>query len=635
MTSAEGGAAIRRRHDDAAVPVDRFAYAMPFGAECLDDGGVRFRLWAPDAERVTLQLEGVPGRGEVPLPAGEGGWREAIVAEAAAGCRYRFRIGDGLAVPDPASRFQPEDVHGPSEVIDPRAYRWACSDWRGRPWEETVLYELHVGTFTPEGTFRAAIEHLDELAALGVTAIELMPVADFPGGRDWGYDGVALFAPDSAYGRPDDLKALIDAAHARRLMVFLDVVYNHFGPEGNYLGLYAGRFFDAERHTPWGAAIDFAHKAWVRRFFVDNALYWLDEYRFDGLRFDAVHAIDDPSSPDIIEEIAAAVRARVPADRHVHLVLENDDNVARCLRRDDGGRPVRYVAQWNDDIHHALHVLLTGEGGGYYAEYAEGPARWLARCLAEGFAWQGEPSVYRSGAGRGEPSAHLPPTAFVSFLQNHDQIGNRAFGERLAELAPPEALRAGLAMLLLAPAVPLLFMGEEWGSRRPFLFFCDLGGDLRAAVRDGRRREFAGFPAFAAPEARARIPDPTAEETFVRSRLDRSEAEAPEHAAILAWTRRLLALRHREIVPRLAGTTGGAGRVLGILDRALTVTWTLGDGSRLSLRANLAATAAPASSLPVPTGRLLLTTHPGDDTALLLPWSVIWTLDETTAEALP
>ena len=619
--------------------VRRFAHEMPFGAQLAANGGVRFRLWAPDAERVTLLLEGTVRNAELPLARnGDEGWREAVVRQAEAGSRYRFRIDDGLAVPDPASRFQPEDVHGPSEVIDPRAFRWACADWRGRPWEEVVLYELHVGAFTPEGTFRAAIDRLDNLVELGVTAIELMPVADFPGARDWGYDGVALFAPDSTYGRPEDLKALIDAAHARRLMVFLDVVYNHFGPEGNYLGVYAQRFFDGARHTPWGAAIDFAGhgKAPVRRFFVENALYWIEEFRFDGLRLDAVHAIDDPSAPDIIEEIAVDIRARISSDRYIHLVLENDDNVARYLTGTErADAPRLYEAQWNDDIHHALHVLLTGETRGYYADYADDPARHLARCLAEGFAWQGEPSSFRRGMRRGEPSVHLPATAFVSFLQNHDQIGNRAFGERLAALAPAAAVRAGLALLLLAPPPPLLFMGEEWGSRQPFLFFCDLGEDLRGSVREGRRREFARFPEFIDPEARAAIPDPTAPETFLRSKLDWSEADAPAHADIRAWTRRLLDLRHRELVPRLRGARGNSGRIIGTRGAALAVGWTLGDGSRLTLIANLAAAAAPVVPSPRPAAGLLFATHvdyEGDLGEGLPPWSVAFFLDETTTE---
>lgn len=607
-------------------------HRMPFGAELVDHG-VRFRLWAPDAREVSLLLEGPSRNSELPLESAAEGWRERVVAEAKAGTRYRFRIDGDLVVPDPASRFQPQDVHGPSEVIDPTAFQWTCIDWRGRAWEETVIYELHVGTFTPEGTFRAMIGKLPYLVELGVTAIEIMPVADFPGQRDWGYDGVALFAPDSVYGRPEDLKSFIDAAHQRGLMVMMDVVYNHFGPEGNYLHAYARRFFNEETHTPWGAAINFDTEGSrvVRRFFVENALYWVNEFAIDGLRFDAVHAIEDSSSPDILEEIAETVRSRLPADRYVHLVLENDKNQARYLARADQGRPRHYVAQWNDDIHHALHVLLTGETRGYYADYARRPARHLARCLTEGFAYQNDASEFRGGEKRGEVSKHLPPTAFVAFLQNHDQIGNRAFGERLAALAPAAAVRAGLALLLLAPSTPLLFMGEEWHSTQPFMFFCDLGESLRDSVRDGRRKEFASFPEFADANARERIPDPTAEATFEASKLDWASTQDPAHREALAETRRLLALRKLEIVPRLRGITGYSGRIEWVEERSLSVAWRLGDGSLLTVAANLAPVAAPIpkySSLP--DGDVLYTTSIAPDRRnieRLEPWTVIWLLD--------
>ncbi|MBY0396522.1 MAG: malto-oligosyltrehalose trehalohydrolase, partial [Thermoleophilia bacterium] len=392
--------------------------------------------------------------------------------------------------------------------------------WRGRPWHETVLYELHLGTFTPEGTFRAAIDKLDHLVDLGVTAVELMPVSDFPGRWNWGYDGVLPFAPDSAYGRPEDLKALVDAAHERGLMVFLDVVYNHFGPEGNYLGAYARSFFTDRHHTPWGEAInvDGPDSPVVRDFFIHNALYWIEEFHLDGLRFDAVHAIPDDSDKPFLEELAERVAALTGGRRHVHLVLENDDNAARFLERDGTG-PRWFTAQWNDDLHHALHAAASGEAGGYYADYAGDPAK-LARALAEGFAFPGDPSAYRAGEPRGEPSAHLPATAFVGFLQNHDQIGNRALGERITAIAPPEAVRAATAISLLGPQIPLLFMGEEWAAPQPFPFFADFGGDLADAVRDGRRAEFAGFPAFQDPASRDRIPDPAAEATVRSATLD-------------------------------------------------------------------------------------------------------------------
>ncbi len=419
------------------------AHHMPFGAELLPEG-VRFRLWAPDCRSVSLCLEGPDAVSETPMQRSETGWYETVAAEAGPGTRYRFRVDGDLRVPDPASRFQPDDIHGASEVIDPAAYAWRQDAWRGRPWEETILYELHVGTFSPEGTYRGVMDRLDYLVDLGVTAIELMPLADFPGRRDWGYNGAYPYAPDASYGRPEDLKALIDAAHERGLMVFLDVVYNHFGPEGNYLHAYAKRFFDSEKHTPWGAAISFdkPDSAAVRDFYIHNALYWIGEYRFDGLRFDAVHAIEDSSETHILEEIADAVHETFGSDRHVHLVLEND-NKSRYLARAADNTPLLYVGQWNDDFHNALHVTLTGESSGYYVDYIDDPLAHLGRCLAEGFTFQGAPIAYLDGEPRGEPSGHLPPLAFVNFLQNHDQTGNRALGDRITTLCSPGSREGG------------------------------------------------------------------------------------------------------------------------------------------------------------------------------------------------
>ena len=473
--------------------------------------------------------------------------------------------------------------------MDPGAFQWEDGGWRGRPWEEAAIYELHVGTFSPAGTFAGVEARLDYLSELGVTALELMPVADFPGRRGWGYDGVLPFAPDATYGRPEGLKRLIAAAHARGLMVLLDVVYNHFGPDGNYLHLYAPQFFTERHHTPWGAAFNFDgdRSRPVRDFFVHNALYWLEEFHADGLRFDAVHAIADDSRPDILEELAAAIRNGPGRSRHVHLVLENDANQARYLRRaTDGGAPL-YDAQWNDDVHHAFHVMLTGESDGYYADYAGEPTRLLGRSLAEGFAYQGEPSRHREGRARGERSAALPPAAFVSFLQTHDQVGNRAFGERLAALAEEPALRAATVAWLLAPAPPMLFMGEEFGAATPFLYFCDFDGELAAAVRDGRRREFAQFARFADARVRDRIPDPNDPDTFARSKLDWTSTGRPPHARWLALYRRLLALRRQWLVPRLAGMTGYAGHFAVLGEGALACRWQLGDGAILRIWLNL------------------------------------------------
>src|SRR5579872_4625004 len=444
-------------------------YNMPFGAECLDDGGVRFRLWAPTAHQVELCVAGANGSMRLTLDEREGGWFELTTDAAKRGTQYKFRLNDSQEVPDPASRFQPQDVHGPSEVVRPEDFDWQDGDWRGSRWEEAVIYEVHVGTFIPSGTFSGVRERLDYLADTGITAIELMPVADFPGKRNWGYDGVFLFAPDSIYGRPDDLKELVQSAHARGIMVLLDVVYNHFGPEGNYLHAYAPQFFTDRHHTPWGQAINFdgAESHTVRDFFINNALYWVHEYHLDGLRFDAVHAIVDDSSPHILNQLAAEVRNSIGPDRHVHLILENDSNESRYLKRGADCRPKAYVAQWNDDIHHALHVLITNESDGYYCDYSSRPIDHLARCLTQGFAYQGESSLHRGGNNRGESTEGIPLTAFISFLQNHDQIGNRAFGERIQHFASDPAVRAALAVMLLAPAPPMLFMGEEFGSDAP------------------------------------------------------------------------------------------------------------------------------------------------------------------------
>jgi maltooligosyltrehalose trehalohydrolase len=548
--------------------------ARQFGAGLTADGAT-FRLWAPAAKRVDLLLDKPHA-----LTRGADGWFSADIASVKAGARYKFRIDDEIDVPDPASAFQPDDVSGPSEVIDHGAYRWRATGWRGRPWQEAVLLESHVGTFTPEGSYRAMIGKLGHLVAIGITALELMPLADFAGRRNWGYDGVLWYAPDSAYGRPDDLKTLIDEAHQRGLMVFLDVVYNHLGPEGNYLGRYAPTFF-TEAQTPWGSAIDYRVRE-VRAFAIENALYWLREYRFDGLRLDAVHAISEPGEISMLHDLSrAAGELAVETGRHIHLVLENDDNAASLL--DVGEDPPRgkYRAQWNDDYHHAWHVLLTGETQGYYGDYAKSPVRDITRALASGFVYQGEASAHRGGQLRGEPSGALAPTAFVNFLQNHDQIGNRALGDRLENIAKPKAIEAALAITLLAPMVPMLFMGEEWGSKAPFPFFCDFQGDLANAVRQGRRKEFAGAYAKYGDE----IPDPLEESTFQSAVLDWDARNDAAGGRRLALVRDLLAIRRREIIPRLAGAAFGEAQAAD--DGLLTAIWRMGDGTTLSLLANL------------------------------------------------
>jgi maltooligosyltrehalose trehalohydrolase len=534
----------------------------PHGAIMLDAEHTRFALWAPDAFFVSVELEN--GQSLPLLPQADGWF--VIKTRCEAGTRYRYNIDGEIEVPDPASRAQEGDISGRSIVVDPLAYAWQNSHWLGRPWNEAVIYELHVGAL---GGFSAVEQHLARLAEMGITAIELMPIAQFPGERNWGYDGVLPFAPQASYGSPEQLKHLIDTAHGHGLAVILDVVYNHFGPDGNYLHRYAKGFFNEDRHTPWGAAIDFQQRE-VRDFFIENALMWLLEYRFDGLRFDAVHAIE---SPDFLQELARQVRDQVDPTRHVWLTVENEHNQASLLEQG-------YDAQWNDDGHNALHVLLTGETDAYYADYADNPTQQLARCLSQGFVFQGH--INRHGEARGEYSAHLPPTAFVLFLQNHDQIGNRAFGERLHQLAHPDALKAATALLLLSPMIPLLFMGDEFAAEQPFLFFTSHHGELAKLVREGRRNEFAAFSAFADPHKREQIPDPNAPDTFEASRPQRSTAHSSDCERLY---RQLLRIRHEQIIAHLPGTQALGTDVLGV--GAVSARWRLGNGSQLRIDLNL------------------------------------------------
>jgi maltooligosyltrehalose trehalohydrolase len=580
-----------------------------FGAR-LTANGASFRLWAPAAQRVDLLLD----RPQT-MKRGEDGWFTGDVSGVKAGAPYKFRIDDDIDIPDPASAFQPDDVSGPSELIDHASYPWRASNWRGRPWHETVLIETHVGTFTRKGTYRAMIDKLDHLVATGITALELMPLADFAGKRNWGYDGVLWYAPDSAYGRPEDLKALIDEAHLRGLMVFLDVVYNHFGPEGNYLSRYAPGFF-TEAQTPWGSAIDYRVPA-VRAFAIENALYWLREYRFDGLRLDAVHAIAEPGEVSILRDLSVAAGSlATETGRYLHLVLENDDNRASALDADEGPPRGKYRAQWNDDYHHAWHVLLTRESQGYYSDYQRSPLHDIARALGSGFVYQGEASAHRAGQLRGEPSRNLAPAAFVNFLQNHDQIGNRPLGDRLERIADPKAVGAALSITLLAPMIPLLFMGEEWGSKAPFPFFCDFKGDLAEAVRKGRHKEYAWAYAKYGNE----VPDPLAESTFQSAILDWESRNGTTGNRRLELVQELLETRRREIIPRLAGAAFGDAHADNGL---LTASWRMGDGAILQVTANLsnretAHKPARASGTPIWGGEA------GD---LMPPWSVFWRLE--------
>ncbi|WP_295036991.1 malto-oligosyltrehalose trehalohydrolase [Salinicola sp.] len=562
----------------------RMPWAPFYGATPLADGRTRFRLWAPSARRVVLECEGLEPR---PMePVAEGGFELELECPPQAAYRYRVFVGDdqeGMPVPDPASRALRGGVEGASLLVDPRRHAWRHDDWTGRPWEETVIYEVHLGAC---GGIEGLRQRLPALAELGITAIELMPVAECPGQRNWGYDGVQPYAVASYYGSPEALKALVDEVHGHGLMIFLDVVYNHFGPDGNFLPHYAKTFFRDDLQTPWGGAIDF-RRPQVRRFFIDNALMWLLEYRFDGLRFDDVHAIGER---DFLVELGRTLRERVGPARHCHLILENENNQASLLA------PGLFDAQWADDWHNVMHVLLTGEHAGYYADFVENATEKLSTAMAEGFIYQGQST--RKGEARGEPSGHLPPTTFIDFLQNHDQVGNRALGDRLPLLTQPEALDAATLLLLLSPAIPLLFMGEEWGSTRPFLFFTDHRDALADAVREGRRREFAEFSAFEDPAQRERIPDPNARETFEASCLDDAEADAPEHRRCRERYRQWLALRHRHVVPRLGSCHAIETRTLG--DKAVQGRWRLGDDRTLTIAINLSAQAVALGRAEAP-----------------------------------
>ncbi|MBU2360086.1 MAG: malto-oligosyltrehalose trehalohydrolase [Alphaproteobacteria bacterium] len=524
-----------------------------WGARPAGDGRWSVAIWSQDAGEARV----IVGDDEpVALTKDAGGtFRTEIAAEA--GTPYRLVV-DGQTVPDPASRQQRDTVHGPSLLALPQQVQ---DGWTGRAWCEAVISEIHIGTFTAQGTFAAAARRLPDLAALGINTVEVMPIAQFAGDRGWGYDGVLPHAVHPAYGTPDDFADFVRAAHGLGMSVILDVVYNHFGPEGAYLGGISPAFFDAGRSTPWGPAIDFT-QAPVRAFFVQNAIMWISEFGVDGLRLDAVHQLQDPSSPEFLEELALRLRA-LDLPRPLHLIAEDERNLPG--HRDDGLTD----AQWNDDYHHALHCLLTGEDEGYYAPFAVDPVADLAVALTEGHVAQGAPRNARADA-RGAPSAHLPPDAFVNANQTHDQIGNRALGERLIALAGPEAMRVAHALLLTSPFVPMLFQGEEIGARTPFPFFCDFDGDLAEAVRKGRLAEFSAFGGFGGD-----LPDPLDPETFKSARpYDTPPADAEDWRDL---TRRLLDWRSTHLVPLLhSGQTGADVWVIG--PKALRVCWAFGAG---------------------------------------------------------
>ncbi len=535
------------------------------------DNRTRFRLWAPNQRNVKLSLDG-----DHPMTRLQEGWFELEIDGQPFGSPYGFVLDDGRVIADPASHQQQSDVLGLSLLADPKAYTWQNPQWNGRPWHETVICEVHVGTFTSEGTFSAAAAKLRHLADIGVTAVELLPLAQFPGKRGWGYDGVLQYAPHAAYGTPDELKAFVDAAHGLGLMVFLDVVYNHFGPEGNFLGQYAAEFF-RDKHNDWGQEIAFEQRP-VRQYFIENALYWLEEFRFDGLRFDAVNEVKDESSLHVLEEIPAAIRKRITG-RHVHLMIENPPNGTDLLV--DG----LFDADWNDGFHHVVHRIVTDQTSGMFEKFADEPFGILRKIMSEGYADAGETTISKDRPA----SASLQPTSFIHFLQNHDQIGNRPLGDRLHTNIDEQTHRSLTAMLLLSPQIPLLFMGETYKDNTSFHFFTDYTGELATIIRDSRAPEaenFGGYPeGFSADD----IPDPNAESTFLGSKIDWAQSDTQEGQAWSDWLRRLLDIRRELIVPHLPNAPENSGRILEAPDRCVFVDWTLGDIT-LQLRLNLSET---------------------------------------------
>ena len=549
---------------------------LPFGANVVDDG-VEFRVWAPASRSVDVVIYGPDAEAVHPLAAEEDGWFAAIVPGVGAGARYKYRLDEKDAFPDPASRSQPDGVHEASEVVDPSTFRWTDEGWGGVSADDLVIYEVHVGTATAEGTFDALIGRLDEIAALGATAVEPMPIAEFPGHRNWGYDGVFLYAPESSYGGADGFRRFVDAAHARGLAVILDVVYNHLGPEGNYLhAITGGRYFTDRHHTPWGDAIDYARRP-VREFAIRNALHWAHEYHVDGLRMDATHAILDDSEVHLLQELSERVRESLPEGRQFVLIAEDERNERRVLLPPPEGCGLDGV--WADDLHHQLRRHTAGDHEAYFSDYT-GTADDIVRTLRQGWFYEGQVSKNHD-APRGTPAQGLPPRAFVHCIQNHDQVGNRAFGDRLTESISLDVYRAASALLLLSPYTPLLWMGQEWAATTPFQYFTDHPEELGRLVTEGRRKEFGKFSAFADPAVRERIPDPQAPSTFERSRLRWDEAERMPHAGVRALYRELIALRRTH--PALVRRDRDRFAVAALGEHALALRRTGEDGRALLL----------------------------------------------------
>ncbi len=561
------------------------------GATYLGNGRCQFTVWAPFIQKVEVHVTS-PEESILPLARDDQGYHQAIAEGVEPGSRYFYRLKSEKERPDPASRFQPGGVHGPSQVVDSR-FPWQDRNWAGLPLEKYIVYELHVGTFTDEGTFDAVIPHLDEMKALGITAVELMPVAQFPGNRNWGYDGVYPFAVQDSYGGPEGLKRLVDACHQKGLAVILDVVYNHLGPEGNYFTDFGPYFTDRYR-TPWGAALNFdgPHSDEVRRFFIENAICWLTEFHIDALRLDALHAILDISSYPFLEELSAAFHGQVEQlERKAYLIGESAANDARLIRPPEVGG-YGLDAQWNDDFHHSLHVLLTGERTGYYEDF--GQLQHLVKAFKEGFVYSGQYSCYRRRR-HGVPSGEIPAHRFVVFAQNHDQVGNRLNGERLSQLVPFEALKLAAGIVLLSPFIPLLFMGEEYGETAPFPYFVSHSEpELVEAVRRGRRDEFAAF------RWRGALPDPQDEVTFLNAKLNHGLRRDGQRGVLLEFYRELIQFRKQN--PALACLSKESMDVRAIEERGLLSLHRWKGDSEVMALFNLNDNQAAAAS-PVPAGR--------------------------------
>jgi maltooligosyltrehalose trehalohydrolase len=593
---------------------------MRFGTESTPEG-TRFRLWAPKHGRIELC---VADDSHLPMQAMCDGWHEIVAQGVGPGALYAFALPGGDTIPDPASRFQPNGVDGLSEVVDPCAYRWGPA-FQGRPWHEAVIYELHIGSFTPEGTWDAAARRLGHLSELGVTVLQIMPVAEFFGDFNWGYDGSFWFAPTSRYGRPDDMRRFVEAAHQQGLMVILDVVLNHFGAEGNHW-VKLGPIFTDKHENLWGEAVNFDDQGCeaVRQLVIDAALHWLTEYDLDGLRLDSAHMMLDDSQPHVLDELSQAIRT-ARGERQTHLIIENSDNQERWLARRDDGAPKHYHAQWNDDLHHVLHCLITGETTGYFADFDpdNGRSDMLGRAFAEGFVYQGEFKEWEQMR-RGEPSRGLPPAAFVHFMQSHDQVGNRLGGDRITGLAPPEALQAWIGLYLLSPQIPMLVMGEEWAASTPFPFFSSARSEKRRIVECGRREQLKATPEHDDPDKPevSEALDPTDAATFALARLDWSELEKPEHRGCFDFYKALIALRKKHIVPLIPRIGGFAGSYQMNGPRAATIRWTMDDGSTLTLRTNLG---RDERQLGEDEGKRIWQTGPIEN-GRYGPWSVSWSL---------